>query len=70
MPRCGDLGGADMRFELVREAALLREELPGITWYCLDGRSKRESRLEEANESLDPCRVCVNGMLGGRERVS
>lgn len=48
----------------------LRGELPGVIWYCRLGKSTRESRFDELNESREPARVCMKGTLGGRDKSS
>ncbi len=52
------------------------ERLLGTAWYCLLGRSRRESRdgggvdLYVDKDVVDWVRVWKNGMVGGRERSS
>lgn len=83
-PRWRAGAGADLRFALagvvvVVVTILLRvgERLPGTIWYWRLGRSPRREAGEdgddddgETSESLEPVRVCMKGMLGGRDRSS
>jgi hypothetical protein len=72
-PRCCDddddvAGGADMRFKFKSDALAAELRLLGVIWYCRLGRSMRESRVPM--EVCEPCRVCMKGIDGGRDRSS